>query len=96
MTDFTDFILDKKQEGISDRKFLQGLGIDQQKFNKWKDGAMPDDKVIAKICEEFGLDFLYMYSLAKTSGKGGRGASSKSNAEWKKIFNQKKKELSIG
>lgn len=95
MSEFTDLILSKKDENTSVRQHLLKLGIDQQKFNGWINGAMPDDKTVAKVSEEFGIDFLLLYSMAKVSGRGGRGTSTKALAEWRKIYKQKKDELSI-
>ena len=95
MSEFTDLILSKKPDDVkSERQYLMKIGIDPQKFNGWKNGAMPDDKTISKISEELGIDFLLLYSMAKASGRGGRGFSVKSLTDWKKVLNHRKEELS--
>lgn len=61
------------------------MGINQQKFNNWRDGAVPEDKVLIKISEKLNINFLKLVALARSNDKKG---TEETRAEWKKISNQ--------
>lgn len=91
MSRLTDLIEEKfdPKKHKSMRNFLLMMDINQQKFNGWKDGAVPDEKTICAISNALGINFLKLLALAKISDARG---NSETKAEWKKIATQIERE----
>lgn len=64
------------------RQFLQTLGITQQKFYNWRDGAVPEDKILIGISEKLGINFLQLVALARSNDVKG---TAETRREWSKI-----------
>ncbi len=92
MNELTEIILKEKKENETTRKFLERCGVTSQKFYNWKNGTTPEDKILAKISEVLNIDFLLLASLAKSMDNNGDNTTRR---EWRKIYNNRKSELSI-
>lgn len=95
MSRLTDLIENKYEEHKykSMRQYLKSLGITQQKFYNWKEGAVPDDKTLINISEKLGIEFLKLVALAKSNDKKG---TAETRAEWRKIATQIERQRQIG
>lgn len=82
MSEFTDFLIRYKDESMSVAQFVRGLGISPQLFQKWIAGAMPNEAALMRISEKYGIDYIYLFALAKKSGKEG---IDKTRDEWRKM-----------
>lgn len=84
MSRLTDLIENKYEEKRykSMRQYLKSLGVTQQKFYNWKEGAVPDDKTLINISEKLKINFLSLVALAKSNDKKG---TSETRTEWRKI-----------
>ena len=91
MSELTEVILNFKNEGESETKFVEKMGISKQKFQAWKKNVIPEDKALYKVANFLNIDFLFLVSLAKMYDMSG---SAENRTEWRKIHNQRKEYLS--